>query len=103
MVNRKLCQYCNERRAWIHVTEIKDGTQTEMHVCEPCAIEKNLVPPYAAGMLDGMDPLDRKVWELRRFGHLSNAETATRLGIDTSAVSKHYIRALRHLKKFGSE
>jgi len=38
----KLCQYCGKREAKIHFTEIKDGKQTEMHICEQCAHEKNV-------------------------------------------------------------
>ncbi len=38
----KLCQYCGKREAKIHFTEIKDGKQTEMHICEHCAHEKNV-------------------------------------------------------------
>ena len=38
----KLCQYCGKREAKIHFTEIKDGQQTEMHICEQCAHEKNV-------------------------------------------------------------
>ena len=39
----KLCQYCSKREAKIHFTEIKDGNKTEMHICEQCAHEKNMV------------------------------------------------------------
>ena len=39
----KLCQYCSKREAKIHFTEIKDGKKTEMHICEQCAHEKNMV------------------------------------------------------------
>ncbi|MDH3590725.1 MAG: UvrB/UvrC motif-containing protein [Planctomycetota bacterium] len=39
----KVCQYCNKREAKIHFTEIKDGKKTEMHICESCAHEKNMV------------------------------------------------------------
>ena len=42
----KLCQYCNKREAKIHFTEIKDGKQTEMHICELCAHEKNLAMAF---------------------------------------------------------
>jgi len=42
----KLCQYCNKREAKIHFTEIKDGKQTEMHICEHCAHEKNLAMAF---------------------------------------------------------
>ncbi|MHC4938959.1 MAG: UvrB/UvrC motif-containing protein [Planctomycetota bacterium] len=39
----KLCQSCNQREAKIHFTELKDGKKTEMHLCEHCAQEKNMV------------------------------------------------------------
>jgi RNA polymerase sigma-70 factor (ECF subfamily) len=48
--------------------------------------------------LNGMDPIDREVVVLRHFEQLSNAEAAQVLGIDTSAASKRYIRAIRRLK-----
>jgi protein arginine kinase activator len=39
----KLCQSCNQREAKIHFTELKDGKKTEMHLCEHCAQEKNMI------------------------------------------------------------
>jgi RNA polymerase sigma-70 factor (ECF subfamily) len=48
--------------------------------------------------LNGMDPLDREVVVLRHFEELTNVEAAQVLGIDTSAASKRYIRAIRRLK-----
>lgn len=48
--------------------------------------------------LNGMDPFDREVIVLRHFEELSNVETAQVLGIDTSAASKRYMRAIRRLK-----
>jgi RNA polymerase sigma-70 factor (ECF subfamily) len=48
--------------------------------------------------LNGMDPLDREVLVLRHFEELSNNETAAVLGIDKSAASKRYIRALARLR-----
>jgi RNA polymerase sigma-70 factor (ECF subfamily) len=48
--------------------------------------------------LNGMDPIDREVVVLRHFEDLSNGEAADVLGIETSAASKRYIRALRRLK-----
>jgi protein arginine kinase activator len=38
----KLCQACSQREAKIHLTELKNGKKTEMHLCEPCAQEKNM-------------------------------------------------------------
>ncbi len=48
--------------------------------------------------LNSMDPLDREVLALRHFEQLNNAETAQALGLQESAASKRYIRALKKLK-----
>ncbi|HEV3083103.1 MAG TPA: sigma-70 family RNA polymerase sigma factor [Gemmataceae bacterium] len=48
--------------------------------------------------LNRMEPLEREVLALRHFEHLSNAETAQVLGIQESAASKRYLRALKRLK-----
>lgn len=49
--------------------------------------------------LNVMDPIDREVLALRHFEHLSRAETAQTLGIEESAASKRYVRALQRLKR----
>ncbi len=49
--------------------------------------------------LNSMDPLDREVLALRHFEELSNNETAEVLGIQKSAASNRYIRALKRLKE----
>ena len=48
--------------------------------------------------IDVMDDLDREVLVLRHFEELTNAEAARTLGMQESAASKRYIRALRKLK-----
>ncbi len=48
--------------------------------------------------LEAMDSTDREVLALRHFEQLSNAETAEMLGLQESAASNRYIRALRRLK-----
>ena len=48
--------------------------------------------------LERMSPADREVLVLRHFEELSNTETAQELGIDESAASKRYIRALKRLR-----
>jgi RNA polymerase sigma-70 factor (ECF subfamily) len=48
--------------------------------------------------LNAMEALDREVIVLRHFEELNNAETAEVLGIEPSATSKRYIRAIRRLK-----
>lgn len=49
--------------------------------------------------LDRMDELDREVVALRHFEQLTNAETAQVLGLEVSAASKRYVRALQRLKE----
>ena len=48
--------------------------------------------------LNSMDPIDREVLVLRHFEQLSNGEAAQVLGLDKSAASKRYARALIRLK-----
>jgi RNA polymerase sigma-70 factor (ECF subfamily) len=48
--------------------------------------------------LNAMDPLDREVLVLRHFEELSNGETAAVLGVQKTAASNRYVRALRRLK-----
>jgi RNA polymerase sigma-70 factor, ECF subfamily len=48
--------------------------------------------------LNRMDPTDREVLALRHFEELSNTEAAAVLGLDKSAASKRYARALIRLK-----
>jgi len=49
--------------------------------------------------LSRMDPIDREVLALRHFEELSNTEAAAVLGLDKSAASKRYARALIRLKE----
>jgi RNA polymerase sigma-70 factor (ECF subfamily) len=49
--------------------------------------------------LERMNPLDREVLALRHFEQLSNAETAQVMGLEPSAASKRYVRALERLKE----
>jgi RNA polymerase sigma-70 factor (ECF subfamily) len=53
--------------------------------------------------INGMHAMDREVLTLRHFEQLSNAEAAQVLGIDESAASKRYVRALERLSKILSE
>ncbi len=49
--------------------------------------------------LHSLDPMDREVLVLRHFEELSNGEAAAVLGLDKSAASKRYARALIRLKE----
>jgi RNA polymerase sigma-70 factor (ECF subfamily) len=74
-----------------------------------CLLGSGTSPSHAAGQMESfsnleealnqMDPLDREVLALRHFEELSNAETATLLGIQAAAASKRYVRALARLKQ----
>ena len=48
--------------------------------------------------LERMEPHDREILSLRHLEQLSNAEAAHELGLDESAASKRYVRALRRLR-----
>jgi RNA polymerase sigma-70 factor (ECF subfamily) len=48
--------------------------------------------------LNSLDATDREILALRHYEQLSNGETATVLGLDKSAASKRYARALVRLK-----
>ena len=50
-------------------------------------------------LLNTMEPLDREVVALRHFEELSNSETARVLGLEKTAASNRYIRALKRLKE----
>jgi RNA polymerase sigma-70 factor (ECF subfamily) len=49
--------------------------------------------------LDRMNPLDREVLALRHFEQLTNAEAAQVLGLEPSAASKRYVRALQRIRE----
>lgn len=48
--------------------------------------------------IDGMDEIDREVLAMRHFEELTNAEVAEALGIQATAASNRYVRAIRRLK-----
>jgi RNA polymerase sigma-70 factor (ECF subfamily) len=48
--------------------------------------------------INSLDPIDREILALRHFEELSNSETAQVLGIQKSAASNRYIRALKRLR-----
>jgi RNA polymerase sigma-70 factor (ECF subfamily) len=48
---------------------------------------------------NNMDPLDREVLALRHFEEMTNDEVAAFLGLQKSAASNRYVRALGRLKE----
>ena len=49
--------------------------------------------------LNSMDPIDREVLVLRHFEELTNIETAEVLGLQKTAASNRYVRALKRLRE----
>ena len=49
--------------------------------------------------LNRMDPLDREILVLRHYEQMTNGDAAAALGLDKSAASKRYTRALARLKE----
>ena len=62
-------------------------------------IEKSRQIALIEDSLNEMSELDREVIALRHFEELSNIETAEVLGIEPSAASKRYLRALKRLRE----
>jgi RNA polymerase sigma-70 factor (ECF subfamily) len=48
--------------------------------------------------LQELEPLDREILALRHFEELSNEDAAAELGIEPSAASKRFVRALQRLR-----
>ncbi len=46
-----------------------------------------------------MDPLDREILVLRHYEQMTNGNAAAALGLNESAASKRYTRALERLKE----
>jgi protein arginine kinase activator len=38
-----ICDECGKRPATVHITKIENGKKTDMHLCEQCAMQKNLL------------------------------------------------------------
>ncbi len=53
--------------------------------------------------LETMDEIDREVLALRHFEHLTNTEVAEVLGIQKTAASNRYVRALERLREILNE
>jgi RNA polymerase sigma-70 factor (ECF subfamily) len=62
------------------------------------AIVRAEVQVQLQAALNAMEPLDREIIALRHFEELSNAEAAEVLGLEVSAASKRYVRALKRLQ-----
>ena len=50
-------------------------------------------------ILESMDPNDREIIALRHFEQLGNVDASRVLGLEPSAASKRYVRAIRRLRE----
>ena len=101
---------------------IKDGTFEPLTKASSLSLAAhlvaNLTSPSGAAVreesmqelrraLDSMDAMDREVLALRHFEELGNNEVAQILGIQVTAASMRYVRALKRLREilsaFGTE
>lgn len=86
---------------WAHARSSIDGLVTEFAAKDPSPTkivrdeERRRAVERA---LSTLDDEDREVLCLRHYEQLSNVEVARELGIETSAASKRYLRALKRLK-----
>ena len=62
------------------------------------AAQRGEVMQRVRAALECLEPIDREVLALRHFEELSNHEVAALLGLQVSAASKRYVRALERLK-----
>jgi RNA polymerase sigma-70 factor (ECF subfamily) len=87
----------------------RDGTLEASSTCLAAQLVDHLSSPSQAvvraelmqkveAALNSLESLDREVLSLRHFEELSNRDTAAVLGIDPSAASKRYLRALERLR-----
>jgi RNA polymerase sigma-70 factor (ECF subfamily) len=97
------------RDARAEISIDRGGSLSASSVCLAAQLVGHLTSPSQAAArletiatletaLDQLDPIDREVLALRHFEELSNRETAAILGIEASAASKRYLRALERLK-----
>jgi len=82
-----------------HASSISIAAQFVGHLTSPsqAAIKAETLGQLEAA-LEEMDEMDREVLVLRHFEELSNQETAEILGLQKSAASNRYVRALKRLR-----
>lgn len=38
-----LCDECGKKQAAVHITKVENGKKTDLHLCEQCAVQKNVI------------------------------------------------------------
>ena len=85
---------------WAHATSVSLARHLVAQMESPSQIvrkEETLAQVQAA--LESLDPLDREILTLRHFEELGNNEVAELLGLQKSAASNRYVRALGRLRE----
>ncbi len=73
------CQSCGKREAVVHLTEIRNGKKTEMHLCARCSEEKGITHKQhfdISGLLQTLSSADAPPKETGRCGGLFEKFTA---------------------------
>lgn len=86
--------------AYTGATSLSIAAQLVAHLTSPsqAAIRQERLERLRAA-LETMDEIDREVLALRHFEQLSNNEVAEILGLQKTAASNRYVRALKRLKE----
>lgn len=88
------------RRALPQATSCSLAAQLLGHLTSPTlAAQRAEMQLRLQEVLNRMEPIDREVLALRHFEELTNNEVAEVLGIQKSAASNRYVRALKRLKE----
>ncbi len=87
-------------RANPNATSLSLAAQLVAHMTSPsqAAVREERLTQLRKA-LDSMDEVDQEVLALRHFEHLSNNEVAQILGLQKTAASNRYVRALKRLKE----
>ena len=89
-----LCQVrCGDPSSAFHIAQLADSLTTPSQF----AIREEMISELRIA-LEKLEKIDREVLVLRHLEELSNNEVAHILGIDKSAASKRYVRALERLR-----
>lgn len=87
-------------RQWAWASASNLAAQLVGHLTSPSqAVARAETAARLTRALEEMDPIDREVLILRHFDELSNNEVADLLGLQKTAASNRYVRALKRLKE----
>ncbi len=74
------------------------GYLLDTHTSPTLSARREELRAMVVAALEGLEEADREILVLRHFEGLSNEEAAAELGIEPSAASKRFLRALQRLR-----